>query len=246
VGEDFDEALLGAMADAGGGAFRFIGSPAEIPALIGAEVGELLEVTARGVQLRFATAGPASGIQVEPIGAFAFEPKTGGGVVHLGDMVSDQVVRLVVALTFPMGEVDRAIGLELAVADADGRLDRSETLTWRYADNLANDGQPRDREVDRAVARAYADRALRDVVAMNRRGELDQARHLLRAVAKRIRGYAGRDEILRGIVDELEREAERWSVMQEEGARKMRFADSSYAMKSRMAAGAPMRRGPNA
>ncbi len=246
VGEDFDEALLGAMADAGGGAFRFIGSPGEIPALIGAEVGELLEITARGVQLRFATAGPASGIQVEPIGAFAFEPKTGGGVVHLGDMVSDQVVRLVVALTFPMGEVDRAIGLELAVADADGRLARSETLTWRYADNLANDGQPRDREVDRAVARAYADRALRDVVAFNRRGDLDEARHLLRAVAKRIRGYAGRDEILRGIVDELEREAERWSVMQAEGTRKMRFADSSYSMKSRMAAGAPMRRPPNA
>jgi uncharacterized small protein (DUF1192 family) len=76
-------------------------------------------------------------------------------------------------------------------------------------------------------------------------------RHELRAPARfsptkarRIRGYAGRDEILRGIVDELEREAERWSVMQEEVARKMRYAQSSYSMKSRMAAGAPMRRGP--
>ena len=245
VGEDFDEALLGAMADAGGGSFRFIGSPADIPTLIAAEVGELLEVTARGVQLRFATAGPANGIQVEPIGAFAFEPKTGGGVVHLGDLVSDQVVRLVVALTFPMGEVDRTVGVELALVDADGRVAHSETLTWRYADTLANDGQPRDREVDRLVARAYADRALRDVVALNRRGELEQARHALRAVAQRIRGYAGRDEVLRGIVDELEREAERWSVMQEEGTRKLAYSASAYRMKSRMAMGAPMRRDSN-
>jgi hypothetical protein len=96
------------------------------------------------------------------------------------------------------------------------------------------------------VARAYADRALRDVVALNRRGDLEEARHLLRAVAKRIRGYAGRDDVLRGIIDELEREAERWSIMQSEGARKMRFADSSYSMRSRVAAGAPMRRDPNA
>ena len=46
--------------------------------------------------------------------------------------------------------------------------------------------------------------------------------------------------------DELEREAERWSVMQEEGTRKMAFASASYSMRSRREMGAPMRRDPNA
>ena len=191
---------------------------------------------------RLATAGGTGGVQVEPLGAFAMEPRPGGGAIALGDLVADQLVRVALAITFPMGEVDRSIGLTLALADADGRLEESTTLTWRYADNAANDSQPRDRSVDRVVARAYADRARRDVVAMNREGRFEEARRALHAVAKRIRGYAGHDDVLRGIVAELEREAEHWSVRQDELSRKRLFADMSYQLHSRQLSSMPLRR----
>ena len=51
VGDDFDEALLQAMADAGGGHFYFIADAAQIRDHIASEVGETLEVVARDVAL---------------------------------------------------------------------------------------------------------------------------------------------------------------------------------------------------
>ncbi len=182
LGDDFDERLLGAMADAGGGAFRFIGKPEEIPALIGSEVGELLEVTARDVELRIS--GP-DGLLIECLSPFPLDRGQRASVLRVGDLVADQVVRFILVLGFPLGEAGRDVGVEMAVADRGGRLAGSATLTWTFADGEANDRQPRDREVDRAVARTYADRALRDAVDLNRRGAWDEARAALRAVAKR-------------------------------------------------------------
>ena len=239
VGEDFDERLLGAMADAGGGAFRFIGKPEEIRSLIGSEVGELLEVTAKDVELRIA--GP-DGLRVACLSPYPLEQGSRESVLHVGDLVADQAVRFVLALGFPLGEVGRDVGVELAIADRGGRLAGSATLTWTFADGAANDHQPRDREVDRVVARTYADRALRDAVDLNRRGAWDEARATLQSVARRVRSYAGSDEVLRGIAAELEREAEAWSVQRMEYDRKRQYSQSAYALKSRAVSGAAMRR----
>jgi Ca-activated chloride channel family protein len=239
LGEDFDERLLGAMADAGGGSFRFIGAPEEIPALIGSEVGELLEVTAKDVELRIS--GP-DGLRVGCLSPYPLEPTSRGSILHVGDLVADQAVRFVLALGFPLGEVGREVGVELAVADRGGRLTGSATLTWTFADGTANDHQPRARDVDRVVARTYADRALRDAVDLNRRGDWDAARTTLLGVARRVRSYAGSDEVLRGIVAELEREAEAWSVVRMESDRKVMYSQSVYALKSRAMSGEAMRR----
>jgi Ca-activated chloride channel family protein len=239
VGEDFNEQLLGAMADAGGGAFRYIRHEEEIPALLRSEVGELLEVTARGVDLR--VRGP-EGLRVECLSPYPVDRSSREAVVHVGDMVADQVVRLVLVLGFPLGDVGRDVGVELAVADRDGRLAGSATLTWTFADGEANDRQPRDRDVDHVVARMYADRAIREAVDGNRRGAWDEVRHDLLGVAHRVRAYAGDDAALRGIVAELEHQAEAWSVQRAEADRKMQFTASAYALKSRAPSGAAMRR----
>lgn len=239
VGDDFDERLLGAMADAGGGAFRFIGRPEEIRALIGSEVGELLEVTARDAEVRI---GGLDGLRVECLSPFPLERTARESVIHVGDLVADQVVRFVLALGFPLGDAGRDVGVELTLSDRGGRLAGSVTVTWAFADGAANDQQARDREVDRVVARTYADRALRDAVDLNRRGEWDPARQALLDVARRVRSYAGSDEVLRGIVAELEREAEAWSVQRQESERKVRFSQSVYALKTRDFSGAAMRR----
>jgi Mg-chelatase subunit ChlD len=239
VGEDFNEALLGSMADAGGGQYRFIGNAEEIPALIRSEVGELLEVTARGVDLRIR--GP-EGLRVESLSPYPLDHGGREAAVHLGDLVADQAVRLVLALGFPLGEVGREVGVELSVADRDGRMAAAQTLAWTFAEGFANNAQPRDREVDRLVARTYADRAIRHAVDGNRRGAWDEVRAELLRVARRVRGYAGDDRVLRGIVAELEREADAWSVQRLEMDRKVAFSQASYALRSRAPSGAALRR----
>ena len=70
VGTDFDERLLGGMADAGGGAFRYIERPDQIRPYLAAEVGELLEVTARAAELRIA--GP-EGLRVSCLAPFPLD-----------------------------------------------------------------------------------------------------------------------------------------------------------------------------
>ncbi len=69
MGEDFDEALLQGLADAGGGHLSFIERPEQITDLIASEVGELLEIVARdaaieltmldGLTVRYGVSVPA-------------------------------------------------------------------------------------------------------------------------------------------------------------------------------------------
>ena len=54
-------------------------------------------------------------------------------------------------------------------------------MTWSYADDRANDDQPRDAEVDRAVGRLFAARARQEAVQRNRAGDYEGARRILDA-----------------------------------------------------------------
>ncbi len=242
VGDDFNEQLLGAMADAGGGAYRYIRTAEEIPTLIRQEVGELLEVTARGVELRLR--GP-QGFRVECLTPFPLDRGPRETVVHMGDLVAGQAVRLVLAVGFPLGEVGRGVGVEFSVADRGSRLVGASTAAWSFADGDANGRQARDRDVDRVVARTYADRAIKGAMDGNRRGAWEEVRHELLGVARRVRAYAGDDAVLRGIVAELEREADAWSVVRPEEDRKVAYSRTSYALMSREPSGAAMRRAPS-
>jgi len=239
VGEDFDEALLRAMADAGGGHFRYIAHARQIVDHISGEVGELLEVTARDAVVE--VTGPA-GIRVETLSPYPLEVRGERTAIHLGDLVADQAVEVVLRLRFPYGQAGREIGALMSVRAADGALEGGETLRWTYADDRANDVQSRDREVDRVVARAFADRAKTEAIRMNREGRYEEARRALLAVADRISGYAGRDPVLRGIVAELRREAEEWAVVREESHRKIAYSASYNSLKMRGPDGEAIRR----
>ena len=70
VGEDFDEALLQGMADAGGGHFYFIERPEQITDLIASEVGELLEIVARDAAIELTA---PEGLTVRSMSPFPLE-----------------------------------------------------------------------------------------------------------------------------------------------------------------------------
>jgi Ca-activated chloride channel family protein len=216
VGTDFDEVLLQGMADAGGGHFYFVRDAATIRDHIASEVGETLEVVARDVELEIVI---ADGVQVEALSPQPMRTRGGRTTLDIGDLVSEQVLDVVLRLTFPFGDIGRTSGAILRLADRDGVLAAADPaaaddarLTWTWADHAANDGQPRDVEVDRSVATQFAARARQDAVQRNRQGDFAGARHVLAATAKRIREYAGRDARMRELVSELSAEAETFAA----------------------------------
>jgi hypothetical protein len=242
VGNDFDEALLQAMSDAGGGHFYYIADAAQIRDHIASEVGETLEVVARDATLEVLA---GEGIDVEAISPQRVDTRGVRSVVGLGDLVADQVVEVVLRLTFPYGRLGQETGIIVRALDGTGAFDaagvRDPRLTWTWADNAANDAQPRDVDVDRAVARQFAARARQEAVALNRQGDFEGARNAVNGVARRIRKYAGRDAAMRDLVHALEDEAEQFRAPMAPALLKQVHFSAGNAARSRDMSGRAMR-----
>ena len=246
VGNDFDERLLQELADAGGGHFYYIADAPQIRDAITSEVGETLEVVARDVNLEITA---RDDIRIEPISPYRATSRGNRTAVSLGDLGSEQAVEVVLRLSFPYGELGQETGAIVALTDRDGVLAPGGAgaaepvrLTWRYAPDRANDAQPRDVEVDRAVARLFAARARQEAVQRNRAGDYAGAQRILDATALRIRGYAGRDAMLAEVVEELGHEKMRFSAALAEPLLKQAYFASGNALRSRDASGRSVKR----
>jgi Ca-activated chloride channel homolog len=250
LGADFDEALLQSMADAGGGHFYFVRDAATIRDHISSEVGETLEVVARETELEIVV---ADGVRIEAISPHPARARSGRTVVELGDLVSEQVVDVVLRLTFPFGDAGRTVGAAIRLVDRDGAFEPlpggsapDARITWTWADHAANDTQARDVEVDRAVAIQFAARARQEAVGLNRQGDFAAARHAIAATAKRIREYAGRDSRMRELIAELSAEAETFAApMPAMALKEAHFAGSNLARMRSVSGAALKSRAPS-
>ena len=201
VGHDFDERLLQRMADAGGGHFYFIETAQQIPDLLTSELGETLEVVARGAVLAMQL---PEGVEAEPLTRLERVRTDGGVRIGLGDLVSGQDVSAVIQLTFPAGLEGSVVGVRVEVTDRDGVLSSpAQEVTWRFASHHDNDVQPRDRVADRAVAELLAANAREQALDLNRNGRYDEARKHLEALSALIRKRGGDDRDLQAIADHL-------------------------------------------
>ena len=242
VGHDFDEALLAAMASAGGGNFYYIQDARQIADFMTSELGEALEVVAREVRLHV---GLPYGAQLEMLGDERVErhgPEA--WTVDVGDLVARQEREVVLRISFPYGEPGRPADVSVAVRDRDGAFagDRI-TARWTYADHLTNDRQPRTPDVDRLVARLFAARARMEAVTLNKAGDYRHASRSLTGVASRIRSYSGNDPELRALAMELEREAaEDVSAPMAPALQKSMYSGSAYLRRARTTDGKAPRR----
>ena len=209
VGDDFDERLLQAMAEAGGGNAYYLRDAEQIAEFLESEIGEALEVVARGATL---VVHLPDGASARPLGRRRARQEGRTLRIELDDLVSGQEVELVVAIQFPAGKDGGRADAVFSVADRDGTLDTAdEALSWTHASHRENDHQRRVVAVDRVVARFYGAQARTEAVNRNRDGDLEGARKVLLATAERIRSYAGRDPELLDLARELERESEHYS-----------------------------------
>jgi Ca-activated chloride channel family protein len=230
-GKDFDEDLMDRLAHAGGGQSFYVESPRQIRDFVTHAVGEALDVVAREVTLRVEA---PHGVHVEPLSLLRSHRQGQATIVELGDLVSEQRLRVAVRLNFPFGSAAERIGVRLSVADRDRVLTGPDaSLEWAYADHRSNDAQQRDGEVDREVARLFAARARKAAAEHNKRGEYGLAHDALIGVARRIRGYAGDDPELLALVRSLEQDQVRVSAPMAAHSVKEMHYQSSYAQRGR-------------
>lgn len=240
VGADYDEERLSHMSQVGGGNFYHVVALPQIDDYLTSELKETLEIVARDAYL--AAELPPS-VSAEPLTLLQGERRGDEWRIALGDLVSEQDVAFVVRLHFSGGELGSAITLRGRFGDADRVLDDSPIeLTWRYADHPSNDAQPRDREVDRAVARAYADRARLEASGLNARGELTAARDALDRVARRVSEYAGDDEVLRSMVVDTAALAEEFAHALDPMTRKVHHFEAMSSSRMRDVTGKARKR----
>jgi uncharacterized protein (TIGR02452 family) len=204
VGDDYDEALLGALADAGGGAFHDIARAETIVPVLNRELGDALEVVYAAPQIQL---GWEVDLQVEVLGPWRSSPGKRTLTIHPGDLVSDQVLDLLVAVRFPAGAQDTDCAVQVRVSDGEATLAQTR-FDWTWVDSARRKAQPHDRAVEQRVGEMLASRARLAATAANRAGDLEQARAHLRKGAAAIRDYGADNPALRKLAETLEAECE--------------------------------------
>ena len=240
VGDDFDERLLRDIAHEGGGNFYFVETAAQISDMLTSELGEALEVVLHNAALTIAL---PDGAVVTALNRYRSTHGVQNLRVELGDITSSQELQLVLRLQFPTGAEGSHSSVVVSLAGNDDGLQSECEVTWRYASLEENDLQTRDRTVDRAVATLYSARARSDATEANRNADLERARSVLMATARRIQGYANGDPELEELSRALMNAVDDYAVRPMSAAMlKSSFALAENAVKHRDPDGKARRR----
>lgn len=206
-GPAYDEQLLGPMASAGGGQFHHLRTPEEIRRVVVGELSGLLGVVASHVQLELVT---EPNVVVDVVSSFWAQPDAearGRYSITVGEVLRDEDERhLVVRFSLPPenGRAGQTIRWRaLWVVNGVHQETPWQEVTFRYESHARCDEERRDPEVMRWVGLQHADRARREAVARNQRGDLHGAQQYVQRVARRLAEYADRDEQLLAALGEL-------------------------------------------
>ena len=186
IGEDYDEELLGPLAEAGGGQFHHLRTPAEIATTFVGELEQMLGVAAQGAQLEI-QAEP--GVDLEVVSAYAVRAGAAGSArwtLGLGDLLAGDERHVVVQLKFPAraeGHDDvRTLRARLTWRDEAGEHEAEwQSASFRYAATDAEwEAEPRDETVLHFAAQHLSDRTQRESIRMRKGGDRAGAMRLAR------------------------------------------------------------------
>ncbi|MBZ0276832.1 MAG: FHA domain-containing protein [Anaerolineae bacterium] len=189
LGEDFNEDLLVALADAGGGAFYFIESPEVAPLIFEEELRGLLNIVGQNLVV---TLDPTEHVtEIRQLNAYPSQEIGRKMAFRLGDVFGDEVKTLVLELALPalkaMGEHHIAtLRFEYDEITPDGTRHQVRELPVQVriappgAIPAAND------DVRQSVLLLQAANARREAVTAADKGQYKQASEVLRSAAEAI------------------------------------------------------------
>jgi Ca-activated chloride channel family protein len=216
IGDGYDEELLGAIAEAGGGTLHDAASTPEIAEVVLSELQEGRTALLERVMLRIAV--PAT-LRAELVGTVGQVGQPGVLEVMVGRLLPGQTKRVVVRLHCPSGQPGSvlAVGVSAAGSPPDSGHAMTAgpvTVDLHFAHGSDNNAQPRDLARSLPVVQVWQADAVREAARMNRDGEGRAAKHYLarelRWLEPYARGVPGAEALLAGLILVQRRVEERW------------------------------------
>jgi Ca-activated chloride channel family protein len=176
VGGYYDEELLAAMADAGGGHFHHIPHASAIPQVFAGELGEMLDVALRDATIALRV---PHGWNVHLLNDLPVERDDNWLLLRLGEMFSNDSRSHVWAVELPAASHghEEAFDIRLRWSDATGTHTFEQRLS-HIVTASHSPGEP-DGRVAEAMAQQMAARARYEAVRFNKRGDYAGAREVL-------------------------------------------------------------------
>ena len=178
VGQDFDEGLLSAMAEAGGGNFQYVAGPEELRAFFAHELQELFSVAATGLTITLAL---PPGVDAELVSAFPVETRGNALEVAIGDLPAGDEIDLVFTVRAGQGNAGDLLPVGVTACWTDPRADARREINAALEPLRRAEGEdvtavtPDDLVVERAARqRAAAER--RAGLELDRAGRFAESR----------------------------------------------------------------------
>lgn len=197
VGRHFDEMLLGAMAEAGGGAFEYVSETSRLRPFFESEIGELLQARALRPVLRVTF---PDGVRGRLVSAFPVDRHGKTVIVDLRSLAAGETVDLVFDISVRAGarpdDMAPMVELEWLQATTGERSGTHQELpALRLVDTESARIASRDDEAAEIIAKARADRDQREAVRLDREGRFAESRSMFRQSAARLAEAPQTDEV---------------------------------------------------
>jgi Ca-activated chloride channel family protein len=212
IGDDYDEDLLGPMAEAGGGQFYHLRTPEEIATTFIGELEQMLGTLARDARLELEA---TPDVVAELVSAYAWRagaPGLGGAgrwEAMVGNLVGGEERHVVLSLNFPAADSkgEHTVRARLTWQDEAGsHTSEWQPCTFRYAESdAAYESEPRDETVLHYAAQHLSDRAQREAIHARKRGDLESVQATAQSAYLRLAslGLAEEDSIVAGEVQSI-------------------------------------------
>jgi Ca-activated chloride channel family protein len=201
IGHDYNELLLGPMAVAGGGQFHHLRSPDEIYNTFVGELGELLQIAARQVRLEIEL---ESGLKMELISAYWLDAARTS--IALGDLQYGEERHAVIRVQFPAQWSSEKRIVRARLLWFEGKDEHSsawQELQFFYAGDPEWEAETRDAQVVEILSLQEADRARREALALNKRGDYSGAHTVLQKASGFVAHNVSASPALQSEVDSL-------------------------------------------
>ena len=205
LGLEYDEDLLGKIAQKTGGKFHFAESPDQVAQLFRDEVLALQRIVGRGAHMRIA---PGPGVKIERVLGPAHSDGRTGFLIQVGDLVELEERDVFVLLQSEghrAGANIEVLDVHLTFQDALSQQARVERAFVSARAIESADAIERDAEVELGTARALAADDALAAMALARGGELREAKKRAALAIARAKRDAVRfdDDLLRRRVEQL-------------------------------------------
>jgi Ca-activated chloride channel family protein len=209
LGNEYDETLMGAIAQLSGGRFHYVEDPDDMLAFFQREALRMDSVLAHNASLELV---PGPGVEVVGVVGQQMVRRGGRATVSLGDMSLGESRDLLVRLQAQPHTTGSAVELIDATLRFDdprgGVVERRVYLGATASDSEAHLEQGRDRVVERTAARITAAAATLAAIEQSRQGDDVAARKQLRRATKRVRQQLADSDENKDEDEALERQAE--------------------------------------